>query len=102
MSYRVRILKISREDIRDATQWYESKRIGLGREYIHALREQIEILKESPQGYVVWHKQVRKAKTKRFPYLIYYLIDELKKEIIIIGILHGKRNQEMIKERKTL
>ena len=37
---------------------------------------------------------VRKMVTRRYPYLVYYIVDEASEEIVIIAIQHPARERE--------
>jgi hypothetical protein len=43
--------------------------------------------------------KVRIAHTKIFPYNIHFYIDEAKKQIVIIGIVHNKRGDAIFLDR---
>jgi len=96
MSYSIKLLPAARTDIAEAKEWYEEQREDLGKEFKEEVLTFIENLKENPSGFQVWHKQVRKVITSRFPYVIYFKIEESLKQVVILGVLHGKRDRESI------
>ncbi|HYV91398.1 MAG TPA: type II toxin-antitoxin system RelE/ParE family toxin [Chitinophagales bacterium] len=101
MSYSIKLLPAAKVDIAEAKEWYEERRENLGVEFKEEVSAFIENLKENPSGFQVWHKQVRKVITRRFPYVIYFKIYESLKQVVILGVLHGKRERESImKSRK--
>jgi len=60
--------------------------------FFSAVKEAVSFLIKMPSAYVPRYKNVRIAHTKIFPYNIHFYIDEGKKQIIITGIVHNKRN----------
>jgi hypothetical protein len=52
-----------------------------------------------PSAFAVRYKNVRIAHTKIFPYNIHYYIDEIKVQVVIIGIVHNKRNDALFLKR---
>lgn len=76
-------------EIREAFEWYEEKKDGLGFE----LLEEIEICYNSliinPQRYSFINPAYRRIKTDRFPYLLIYEIED--SVIIINSVRHINR-----------
>ncbi|MDR1780788.1 MAG: hypothetical protein LBR50_08685 [Tannerella sp.] len=52
-----------------------------------------------PAAYAVRYKNVRIAHTKTFPFNIHFYIDEEKRQIILIGAVHQKRNDALFLDR---
>lgn len=92
--------KKAEEDIRKAYEWYEEKRTNLGVEFISEVETVFDTIKENPKKNVVIFKTVRRALCKRFPYSIYFI--DSKSNIIIVAVLHQKRNPEIWKRRGGL
>jgi plasmid stabilization system protein ParE len=72
-------------------------RAGLGHDFILNLEAGFDEILIDPYKFKVEYKAVRKHLIKRFPFKIVYIIEDQK--VIIIGVLHGKRNPEIIKDR---
>jgi plasmid stabilization system protein ParE len=88
----------AREDIREAYQWYEAKRTGLGEEFLLCVEASLERICRSPKLFEVQEQEVRRALIHRFPYGIYYEMRE--KNLLVYGILHLKRAPSNWKDRK--
>jgi len=86
------------EDIETSYTWYEERRTGLGHDFVLNLESGFEEILKDPYKFKVEYKSVRKHLIKRFPFKIIYIVEDQK--VIIIGVLHGKRNPEIIKDRK--
>lgn len=99
MSYTVKILPIAYRDARDAKKWYNKQREGLGDEFKVEVNKEIQYIREYPEHYQVRYKQLRQSLVNRFPYLIFYILEEENNRIVILGILHAKRNPELIRKR---
>ena len=62
-------------DIEDAYQWYESQRLGLGEEFLAALRSTRDRMLEHPEAFPVLHRDTRRALIpRRFPYGLFYRV----------------------------
>lgn len=86
------------EDIEDAKQWYNSKQKGLGDEFVEEVEESVTNIQNNPFQFPVKHENIRQAQTKRFPYLISFVIEKI--EIIVLSVLHGSRDPKIFKKRK--
>ena len=67
MSYRVNILPIAYKDARDAKQWYNKQREGLGDEFKAVVNKEIQFIREYPENYQVRYKQLRQSLLIVFP-----------------------------------
>jgi plasmid stabilization system protein ParE len=64
-------------DLLEAHDWYEEQQVGMGAEFSDALEKTITRIETMPEMYAIVLRGVRRAKLRRFPYLIYYrLLDD--------------------------
>lgn len=89
-------------EIEDAAQWYESQRKGLGFEFSLAFDEALHFLETNPKMYAVIYKEVRSVLLKKFPYSIFYILSESKKEVYIFAVIHSSRDPEIWQSRVEL
>jgi len=99
MSYSVKLLSIAYKDLQQAKKWYNEKRENLGEEFKRAVIAEIDYIKGYPENYQRKYKELRQSIVTRFPYAIFYLIDESNERIIIFGVLHTSRNPEVARNR---
>lgn len=85
------------EDLRKAFSWYEDNRKGLGYDFLLQVDAGINFIRRSPEIHPIEYRATRKHLIKRFPYKIIYLIEEDK--IVVLAVLHGKRNPDLLKNR---
>ena len=70
-------------DIVEAAAWYSRQRLGLGEEFLSAVRETAHRISEQPMRYAVVHRETRRALVKRFPYgLFYRLLDQ---QVVVVA-----------------
>ena len=81
-------------DILQASHWYESQRPGLGEEFLHEVQCALDLLKVEPSRRPVYHKDFRRLITHRFPYKIFYRLEE--GEVIVFRILHASRKHQQL------
>jgi len=97
--YKVLYLDEVQNDIITAKQWYAEQQKGLDTKFAFAIKESLSNILEMPLAYAVKYKNVRIAHTKIFPYNIHFYVDETKQQIVIIGIVHNKRNDALFLNR---
>jgi toxin ParE1/3/4 len=90
-----------RADIQSAYNWYETKQLGLGGEFIEDFRRAYHRLQQSPAFYSVRFSEVRRLNLGRFPYGIFYVLET--DHIQMLGVLHASRDTEnVLANRRTL
>ena len=85
------------EDIKEAYCWYESQRTNLGAAFVSEVEAIFETIEETPKIYAEVFQNVRRALCKKFPYSTYFI--ESKSNIIVIAVLHQRRNPVIWEER---
>jgi toxin ParE1/3/4 len=76
-------------DIQEAYEWYESRRVGLGEEFLLAIADTFSQLEEGPERFPFYFNQYRRALTDTFPYRIFFHIEG--DAVIIARVLHAAR-----------
>ncbi len=59
-----------------AFDWYESQFPGLGLEFLDCIEEKIKKIQNLPKAYPVHHENFRRALVRKFPFSIFYTIEE--------------------------
>jgi toxin ParE1/3/4 len=86
----VTILAVAEDDIREAANWYRSKRAGLGDKFMLALADALDQIEQTPLRFPTYYKDFRRIITKGFPYKIFYRIDG--EAGIVFRVLHAARD----------
>jgi plasmid stabilization system protein ParE len=89
-SCRIHSNAASDADIEAAIDWYESEQPGLGLEFLDELRAAYLRILDGPLKYAVLRSGIRRALTRRFPYGVYFSIED--DIILIIAVLHTARD----------
>lgn len=74
----------AREDLRDAATWYESRADGLGSEFIEEFLACISRVEDQPQSYQQVGGDIRRALLHRFPYAIFYSVEQTHIEVLSV------------------
>ena len=77
-------------DVEAAFDWYEGEQEGLGREFVDELRAVYLRIVDGPLKYAELRSGIRRALTRRFPYAIYFSIDET--VVVVLAVLHAARD----------
>jgi len=77
-------------DIESAFSWYELEEPDLGFQFLQEVRAAYERILISPLGYQELRSDIRRALLRRFPYAVYFSVDE--GLIIVLAVLHTARD----------
>jgi len=102
MNFRLLFAPEIEGDVLDGYHWYESKARGLGEDFLRIFYAFSSEIARNPMIYRKVYGDFRRRLLKRFPYSIYFLIeDDL---IIVFGLFHCARDPrkiiEMLKSRE--
>ncbi|MCU0443359.1 MAG: type II toxin-antitoxin system RelE/ParE family toxin [Microscillaceae bacterium] len=98
-NYQIIIGEKARQDVQDVVDWYESQKSDLGIDFFLYFEDKIKVLETNPKLYPTYFDYFRRFLLKKYPYAIYYLIDEVNFNIEIIALFHSSRNTESIHKR---
>jgi plasmid stabilization system protein ParE len=79
-------------DITNAIAYYKNINPELAKQFLFRIREAESYIARTPLGFQVKYNGVRTLLLKQFPYHIHYFVDDAKKQIIILAIIHAYRN----------
>lgn len=77
-------------ELKEALARYESIRPELGQRFAEAVVDTVDKITDDPFHYAVVEKGRRRAGVRRFPYGLFFLVEESR--IVVIACFHGKRN----------
>jgi len=97
MEYKLLIRPEARTDLLDAFHWYQEQRSGLGYDFKLCVDEVLSKLQKHPTIYKIVHHGIRRVVIKRFPFGIFYLIEN--KTVFVLAVLHARRDPKEWKSR---
>lgn len=77
-------------DLEAAFDWYESEQPGLGFEFLDEVRAVYDRILDGPFKYQELRSGIRRALTRRFPYAVFFSIED--DFIVILAILDTARD----------
>lgn len=99
MTYKLKLLPIVYQDLRKAKKWYLEINTALGEDFKLKVNDELDYIRRYPKYYQKKYKELRQAIVARFPYTVYYLIEEELKIVVVIGVLAHKQSFDRIKKR---
>jgi plasmid stabilization system protein ParE len=80
------------DELVEAANYYESRRIGLGGEFLAEFERAVSGIAQSPQMYARVRGETRRCTLQRFPYGVYYRDDG--DDLRILVIKHHSRHPD--------
>lgn len=86
-------------DVAGAYQWYEEQSLGLGLEFLRCLEAALLSIQRTPLIYPVVHETYRRALVRRFPYAIFFEIDEQHNRCVVYAVFHCSQDPDKWRSR---
>jgi plasmid stabilization system protein ParE len=80
----------------EVRQWYESRRLGLGREFGQELNGVVERIAAGPLHFPRVHGETRRAVMPRFPYAVYFRATDA---AVVVLAVHGRQHPSRWRRR---
>lgn len=84
-------------DIAEGYVWYESRRIGLGEEFLSSVDACMEGIRRQPEMYPLVHETYRRSLIRRFPYAVFYEYSGM--TVTVYSVFHTSRDPEKWRQR---
>lgn len=84
-------------DIEEAAFWYEKQAESLGEDFLEEILAICAMISSNPNIYQPVYKNVRRAVIHRFPFGIFYYIEE--DIIVVFAVMHASRHPKNWQER---
>ena len=81
------------EDMAEGRDWYDGQRHGQGAEFLTAVDEVFDRIRETPKLYAPEYKSVRRVGLHGFPYVVYYRL--VGNDVEVIAVQHGSRSPRL-------
>ncbi len=92
MSFTVNYQERAIREYETAMEWYRLRSEVAALNFEIAVKEKIDLLRESPGVFKKSYKQFHEVSLKKYPFSIVYIIDEKENRVVISSIFHHKRN----------
>lgn len=93
MGFKIKISPLAENEIDESIEFYESRRKGLGKQFLTYLKSHLQVLKTHPELFEIKKKPgYRELTLVKFPFVIIYEIIE--NEVIIYSVFHTSRSPQ--------
>ena len=94
MSWRVVVRTEAGDDVQEAAAWYDTRRDGLGDEFVEEVLAVFDALAENPllNSRRLPRKNIRWRYPNRYPYRVIYEVQEAENTVIVAAVLHAARH----------
>ena len=79
----------ARNDLRRAAQWFEEQQVGLADKFLDDFLATIDFIEGDPHLYAEVAPEIRRALLRRFPYALFYSVEETHIQVLAISHTHG-------------
>jgi len=90
VNYTLTLRKAAEFDVSEHFEYYEEKREGLGHDLLLCIEEALDKRRRNPLAYRKIHKELRRIPIARFPYRIFYVVQN--KNVVVTAIFHARKN----------
>jgi len=98
--YSVIMTRPAQADRLQVMNWYEAILSKLAIEFHEEVSQKVEnIVAKFPKIARIVYKNARKLPINKFPYNLIYVVDDEKKEVKVLAIVHDKRNPSVWQNR---
>lgn len=92
--FKLIILPLAKQDIKEAASWYNEKQKGLGLRFTKSVRSEVKTIQLNPLAFVNRYKETHTAVMSDFPFMIHYIIDDTRKAIVVTAVFHTSLNPD--------
>lgn len=91
MVYKIIVSPRTQKEIENAIDYYALYSSNAPQSFIHLLKDTYTTLETNP-FYSVRYKNIRALKINKFPYSLYFVINEPQQMVRVLSCFHNKRN----------
>jgi len=101
VNWKVVVLPEFYSDLEDAGDWYEQKLQGLGARFADEVLDVWAGLAVNPLLGCKKHprRNIRWRYPEKFPYKVVYSVEEEKKTVVVIALIHAARHERVLRKR---
>jgi plasmid stabilization system protein ParE len=103
MSHTINLRLTAIHDFEEDCRWYYDKSEETEEKFKKAFRERLYEISENPEAYTIRFKKgtqsIRAINIKKFPYLIFYTVNNALQSVRIVAVWHDARDRNVLKRR---
>ena len=79
-------------DIQDIVDYYGNINPELATDFLDRVEEAKKYIANFPLAFQIKYKNVRTVLLEQFPYHVHYIVDDDKKQIVVLAVIHAYKN----------
>ena len=87
----------ARAELIEAQDWYEAQASGLGHRFRAEIDSVVQRMTDNPRQFPVVFKTLRRARAKKFPYALFFLIEP--DALLVVACFHASRDPRQWQKR---
>ena len=96
MSHTLIVRSVAEKDIWKSAEYYEEQVVGLGKEFIMCVDAAMNSIERTPHIYPPHYKSYRRILIRRFPFGVFYIVDD--KVVSVIKVFNLKQSPNSLLE----
>ena len=97
MNYTIRFAPDALGDYSEAYEWYEDK--GVEKKFERAVLDRLKFISLYPEASPYKYQHLRGTHLKKFPYRLFFELNDALKIATIVAILHDARDSALLNQR---
>jgi plasmid stabilization system protein ParE len=97
MAARLVVAPEAAQDIDEAYDWYEGRRVGLGEDFPSSVDACIQAICREPEMHAKTHEDYRRGLVRRFPYAVFY--EYADDALTVYCVFHTSRDPRKWRQR---
>jgi plasmid stabilization system protein ParE len=77
-------------DLETAVAWYDARQLGLGAEFLRAVRAGMAAASTDPGQFAALSRGIRRVLLRRFPYGLYFVVED--DRVVILAVVHHRQH----------
>jgi plasmid stabilization system protein ParE len=91
MAYNIIVSPRAQREVENAVDYYALHSSTVPKSFLNLLKETYSSLQTNP-FFKIRYKNIRSLKISKFPFSLYFTVDEMQNTVKIISCFHNKRN----------
>jgi plasmid stabilization system protein ParE len=100
MTRRVVIEAEAEKELKEAADWYNAQKWGLGRRFARDVHALMRRAAENPSRFRLVSRLTRQARLPKWHYYsVYFTVSDSPAQVTVVAVFHAKRNPQELRER---
>jgi plasmid stabilization system protein ParE len=98
MVFKIVLTHKAQIDILEGIEWYNKHSADLGKRFYQTIQKEYKNLRQNPY-FQVRYEDIRCLPLKKYPYMIHFVVEEEREQVVVLGIICTHRDPVVGEER---